>query len=221
MIRLLFILFLGIGSLGLARTQTLTKAERVARTEQAIQALQSGGLIVRLSTQVRKIAALEERLADPRLSVSQRERITKMRSATQTESEAINRLLVRMMREKYHLSELYFLPDTAFSMLGEANSQTVFLNDDLELDPTIGPPQGDFLIMHIGYSDPSNTARAEGFILMDSALEPIPAPFPSVIAFNNMGFAINSLLAPELAERRKIERAVERLVKKLEKLLEK
>ena len=162
-------------------------------------------------------AALEERLAEPGLDGTQRSRLEKMLSSTREETVHKNELLVQIMQEKYQIGPLYFLPDTALSLLNEAKPEGVFVNAQLELDPTITLPEGEFLLMRIGYSDPSNTSRAEGLILMDSALEVIPPPFPAVITFNNAGFAINSLLAPNMAERRRIQTAVERLVNKLER----
>ncbi len=216
MTRVLFI-FLLVGMInGMATAQT--KAERRARSQEAIAALQTGGLIVRLNTNTRKIEALEARLAKPDLPAKQRRYYEKLLASTRTETRQSNQLLVGFMLEKYHLGPLYFLPDTSFSK----STSTVgpFVNGDLEVDSSISPPAGDFLMMRIGFSDPTNSARAEGFILTDSALEVIPDPFPSIITFNNAGFALNSLLAPSMAEERRLQTAVERLVNKLERLMD-
>jgi hypothetical protein len=218
MMRLVLTGFLLLLSIHFAFGQ-MTRDEREESARQAVLTLQEGGLVVRLNTKARKIAALEERLADPELEGSQRRRIEDMLTTTRKETAYQNQLIILYMQEKYQLGPLYFLPDTALSILQTSNSQGVFVNAQQELDPSIAPPQGDFLIMRIGYSDPSNTSRAQGFILMDSAQEVIPPPFPAVVTFNNAGFAINSLLAPEMAEQRRIQTAVERLVKKLERIV--
>jgi hypothetical protein len=85
----------------------------------------------------------------------------------------------------------------------------------LELDPSITQPNGDVLLMRIGYTDGHETARAEAFILSNIAMEDLVAPFPGAVTFDNLGLMFNRMLAPEMAERKRIEGAVKRLVKKL------
>jgi hypothetical protein len=200
---------------GLSQTEKLDYDDRAEMAQAAVNALRSGGLVVRLPTNAKKIAAMEAVLSEDELQPNNRGRLEQRLAQTIAETRMRNLLLISNLREQYQLGPLYFIPDTAYTLLQETADRVFFYNDQLELDPSIVQPNGDVLIMRLGYTDASETARAEAFILSNSALEDLVAPFPGAVTFDNLGFMFNKMLAPEIAERRRIEGAVKRLVKKL------
>lgn len=202
-------------------TQVLSQAAkiehdaRVEMAEAAVSALKSGGLIVRLPTNAKKIAGMQEVLSRDELSPNNRGRLQERLDETIAHTRTHNLLLIQLLSEQYQLGPLYFIPDTAYTLLQAKNSHGFFYNEQLELDPEIIQPSGDILIMRIGFTDASETARAEAFILSNSSQEDLIAPFPGAVTFDNVGFLFNKMLAPEIAERRRLEGAVKRLVRKL------
>ena len=52
-------------------------------------------------------------------------------------------------------------------------------------------------------------------MLTDREQLPLPAPFPNAITFNNLGYAFNKTLAPDMADRRRLEGMIQRLRSKL------
>lgn len=198
-----------------SQTERLDNDTRAEMAEAAVNALKSGGLVVRLPTNAKKIGGMEEVLNRGDLSPQNKARLRERLNSTISETQRNNLMLIQALREQYKLGPLYFIPDTAYSLLQQEVNTGFFYNDQLELDPNIIQPNGDLLIMRIGYTDASKSARAEAFILSNIAMEDLVAPFPGAITFDNLGLMFNKMLAPEIAERKRIEGAVRRLVKKL------
>ncbi len=69
----------------------------------------------------------------------------------------------------------------------------------------------------LGRTDPSNTTAAESIILMDQNLNDLTNPFPNSVKINSLGYALNRLLIPNEAFKKRIDKVVIRLNKKLEK----
>lgn len=198
-----------------AQEEAMDHDAKVDMAEAAVNALKTGGLIVRLPTNARKIAGMQEVLARNEITPANYRRLEERITETMIETREQGLTLIRLMREEYEIGPLYFIPDTAYTLIQNEDSAGFFYNDKLELDPSITKPQGDVLLMRIGYADESSAVRAEGFILSNSSLDDLRLPFPGVIAFGNLSLLVNSTLAPAIAERRKLEAAVKRLVRKL------
>lgn len=214
---LLFLFCFGANAVS-AQNERLSKEERVAIARESVQALQTGGLIIRVPTSARKIAALQAMVADESLRGPRLAAARQQLEQTIQETNERNTAMVRTLTEEYDLGPIYFLPDTAFSF-PPYEHEGKFLDTNLVTNASILPPKQDFLVARIGYTDPSTTTRAEGFIFSNSNLEDLPSPFPGVIIFNNAGMALNKLLAPDIAERKRMEGASVRLVRKLRKAI--
>ncbi len=171
------ILFLSLTLLSLAGMQAQTIA-----AEDAIRQLKNGALIMRLPCYAKKIAALEYIIANNSAPSAVR-RAKKLLKETQTEAREENLRIIRLFRKHYNFSAVYFTYDTSITTLRRGAYQGIFLNDDLSPAPQISLPNGDFLLAHIGYTDPATTLRSEALILTDLSLKQIAAPFPSPVRY--------------------------------------
>lgn len=151
--------------------------------EDAIRRLKNGALIMRLPAYAQKIAALEEIIATNNDQSAVR-RSKKLLAKTQKEAREENLRIIRSFRKFYNFSTVYFTYDTSITTLRSGAYQGIFLNDDLSPAPQISLPNGNFLLVHIGYTDPATTQRSEALILTDLSLTQIAAPFPSAIRYN-------------------------------------
>ena len=176
--------------------------------------VRSGGIVVRLATNARKIEGMQEVLDNGRLSMPNQYRLEERLKETIEETRYQQELIVRLMRETYDLGPVYFIYDSTLVLLQSGPESGYFLGDDLEVDPTISRPE-DFIVARIGYTDAATTSRAEAMMLTDRELQPLPSPFPNAITFNNLGYTFNKLLAPDIAERKRMEGMIERLRNKL------
>ena len=197
-----------------AQDRKEAREEEQRQAREMVAVIQDGGLIVRLTTNARKIAGMQEVLDEGDLSPANRQRLQERLETTLRETREKQELIVRLMRETYDLGPLYFIPDTTLTLLQEGRPSGYFLNDQLEVDPDIMRPD-DFVVARIGYTNAATTARADALILRDREDQPLPSPFPNAITFNNLGYVLNSILAPDIAERKRMEGMVERLRNKL------
>lgn len=197
-----------------AQDRRADKAEERRQALEMVEVLQKGGIIVRLATNARKIAGMQEVLDEGELTSLNRSRLKARMETTIEETRQKQELIVSLMREIYDIGPVYFIFDTTLVLLQGEQTSGYFLNDDLQIDPTINRPN-DFVIARIGYTDAATTSRAEAMMLTDREQQALPAPFPNAITFNNLGYALNKLLAPDIAERKRMEGMIERLRNKL------
>ena len=197
-----------------AQDRKAAKAEELREAREMVDVVQTGGIVVRLATNARKIEGMQDVLDNGQLSAPNQHRLEERIKETIEETREQQELTVRLMRENYDLGPVYFIHDSTLVLLQGDAPFGYFLGDNLEIDPNIDRPE-DFIIARIGYTDASTTARAEAMILTDRELQPLPSPFPNAITFNNLGYTFNKLLAPDIAERRRLEGMIQRLQNKL------
>ena len=202
-----------------AQDRKAAKSEELREAREMAEVVQMGGIVVRLATNARKIEGMQEVLDNGQLSAPNKHRLEERLQATITETREQQELIVRLMRENYDLGPVYFIYDSTLVLLQGEKRSGYFLNDNLEIDPNIMRPE-DFIVARMGYTDASTTARAEAMMLSDRELQPLPNPFPNAITFNNLGYAFNKLLAPDIAERRRLEGMIQRLRNKLNSAVE-
>lgn len=197
-----------------AQDRKAAKAEERRQAIEVVDVVQQGGIVIRLTTNARKIEGMREVLDEGDLTSLNRSRLKARMDETIAETKDQQELIVSLMRDVYDLGPVYFIYDTTLVLLQGEQDSGYFLNDQLEVDPSITRPD-DFIIARIGYTDAATTSRAEAMMLTDRELQPLPAPFPNAITFNNLGYALNKLLAPDIAERKRMEGMIERLRNKL------
>lgn len=212
--RKLFLLLLLCPLLLQAQDRKAAKAEERRQAREVVDVIREGGIVIRLTTNARKIERMQELLDNGSLTSLNRQRLEARIKTTIEETQAEQEMMVELMRQEYDLGPVYFIHDTTLVLLNSGALSGYFLNDDLEVDPEITRPE-DFLIAQVGYTDAATTARAEALMLTDREQLPLPAPFPNAITFNNLGYAFNKTLAPDMADRRRLEGMIQRLRSKL------
>jgi hypothetical protein len=190
------------------------KAAQEALAEQVAFTLKMDGLIVEIPTNSRKIAAMKEVLETGDLTAQNRSRLKARLATTIEETEDQAALLVKIFGAIYDLGPLYFMPDTALAILQKEQTSGYFYDTALNIDPSITLPD-DFVLLRMGYADAATGSGADAMLLTSGDLVPLSPPFPDAITFNNVGYLFNKLLAPDIAERKRLEAAVNSLMRKL------
>lgn len=212
--RKLFLLILLCPILLHAQDRKAAKEEEQRLAREMVDVIQDGGIVVRLATNARKIEGMQEVLETGDLSALNKARLKERIAITIEETRLQQQLIVNAMRETYDLGPVYFILDSTLTLLHQGAISGYFLGDDLQIDPNITRPE-DFVVARIGYTDAATTSRAEALLLADREQQSLPVPFPQAVTVNNLGYALNKLLAPDIAEKRRIEGLVKRLRAKL------
>lgn len=156
---------------------TIGYKSRTAQAVAAIQDLKTGVLVVRLSSNQRKIEALRGQLATPNLSEKSRERLQLLLDGTLQETAAENSGLVAAFREEFDFSEVMFMYDTATYLLKKGIKQGYFLSDSLQADPALSLSGKTFRLAYFGSK--SGMSKRKSIIGVDRNFQDIPAPFPT------------------------------------------
>jgi hypothetical protein len=143
---------------------------------EAIQVLKNGTLVVRLSTNARKLEALEKMVATT-TSEKDRLRFEKMLEETRRDTRNYNQWLMEALDSNYTYSKLLFMPDTAATELKAGVRKGIFYDSNLQIDPSLSL-DGGFLVAFYGQSSSSDNTGNEGINVLDANLQPLKAPFP-------------------------------------------
>ena len=213
----LFFLFAG-GRTTLAAQDTLSLDARRAAAAQAAGALRTGGLVVRLPSNRKKIEEMERLLtAEP----NERERLRLQRELehVRADTREQNLLWMSAFRQHYTATPVLFMYDADTDALLAGHTSGFLLKDNLTADPQLTLP-ADYLLTRINYTDPSTSARTEAFIFSDARLNDLQRPALTAVKIANTGFLLNRLLAPDIAAAKRAEKTVRRLQDKVTEFLE-
>lgn len=142
--------------------------------------LKEGVLVVRLRTQAAKIAKLEELLQAEDPETTLYNRLAYELGQTRQEVESENRHLVQAFKDQYRFSDVLFLFDTLAPRLKSENPGSIFLNDSLEVDPSLNLDNRPFLIAGMGSADPADSAlETDALVVYDRNFDRLPRPFPN------------------------------------------
>ena len=144
--------------------------------QEAIQVLKNGTLVVRLSTNARKIEALEKMLTTTTRE-KDRQRFEKMLEKTRQDTRSHNGWLMEAFQKNYTFSKLLFMPDTAATKLKIGAKKGIFYGPDLQIDPTL-TLEGGFLVAFNGPNTSDQKTNNEGINVLDQNMQPLRAPFP-------------------------------------------
>ena len=168
------------------REDEATKMSRFAKKEALdsakanIKLLKQNTLVVRLRTGSSKIKALNRLMNSPNVDEKHRLRYQSMIEKTTAEVREENLSLMDAFTEKYTFSKMLFMPDTLGPQLKNGVKQGIFLNNKLEIDPSLGF-QGYFFLAYYGESDSKDKTHIEGINVVDQEFEPLRYPFPSFV----------------------------------------
>ncbi len=167
----LFAFFFGT----IAHGQQANIAQPISATE-AMEVLKNGTLVVRLSTNIRKIEALEMMVANTTRE-KDRQRFEKMLAETQEDTRNHNLWLMEAFQKNYTFSKLLFMPDTAATLLKTGVKKGIFYGSDLQIDPAAAL-EGGFLVAFNGNSTSDQKTNNEGINVLDHNMQPLREPFP-------------------------------------------
>ena len=195
-----------------AFAQSIPKKERRAIARQAIQNLKGGTLVLRLKSKHNKITKLEELLAAPDIKESVKIKLSKNLETTIDERNQFNLSLTNAFEEYFSFSNIYYMYDTSSIALKNGQRSGFFLNKNLELDPSIEIPEGEFFVIKIGTTDASTTTGVEAMVIMDKNLKDMMPPFPYYVRINS----ISRLFTRIFNHKNLVRKDSEKIVQKLE-----
>ncbi|GIV31629.1 MAG: hypothetical protein KatS3mg029_0980 [Saprospiraceae bacterium] len=155
---------------------TLGRENRIQKAAAAIEALHDGVLIVRLSSNQRKIEALSGQLATPNLSEKQRLRLQQQLDQTRQLTRTENEGLVRAFRKYFDFTKVLFMYDTAVWQLRQGRQSGFFLDDSLRVDPRISLENKPWRMARYGSSSGMSTRKS--IAALDRKFRELPPPFP-------------------------------------------
>lgn len=197
--------------------QNTTKEAAKARAQQAIETLKDGLLVVRLTSNQKKINKLEELIATKDISARNRQNLEQELANTLAQTKARNILLMEKFRALYNFSDVLFMYDTDTDKLLAKQESGYFLNKKLEVSSSLSLQESPFLILRFGTTDRATTAGIEGMIITDSELKDLNPPFPYAYKEGGFMFVFDKVFDPQEAAVRNYPRIIEKLNIKLKK----
>lgn len=192
--------------------------QSVSSPTTAIRDLKDGILIVRLTSDYRKITELERLRKEESVSVENRlklpERLRKIKAIRDRE----NALWIEHFQNEYSFSEVYFCYDTLRKEpLLYNDGKNCFLNKKFKIDPALSLEGRDFLML---YKGSAGEAGVEALIFRDASFQELSKPFPYYIKTTGLMYFFNKIFKESIADDRNIRRVVRRLDQKLHSFYE-
>jgi len=188
--------------------------EKWERAETAITNLKEGVLLIRLSSERRKLEELDRRIANDKLDAKSRERLKRLKKEVIEDRDKTNQEFVTAFSNEYDFSELFFFYDTASVSLKRGVQEGIFLDKDMNLAPSISLEGRPFLVLRSG-SLKENTSGLEALVIMDQEFEDLARPFPYYVRMRGIGHLLAKLLNPGKVSRRSGQKLAEKLNERL------
>jgi len=155
----------------LIKTKKFRELELKRGLEQA-QKLSKGVLVVRLTSNSRKITALESLLRDH----PEHKRYRKQLKKTKDKTLELQKETVAAYMDNYLFSDVCFIMDYDMKKLSEGVTKGLFVNELLEKDSTIDVTGRDVFFSYVGH--PSANTSTRSLLITDNKNHLIPKPFP-------------------------------------------
>lgn len=195
--------------------EPLTLKDRREMAKDNIKKLEEGVLVIRLQSQQKKIEALQELIDGGELNKKNEKRIKAKLAGTKARMESFNKAIIAAFEQEYRFSDFLFMLDTASVRLKNDNSESVFLNRDLKIDPSVSLNNRSFFILRFGYTSRENGQSIEAMIIMNDDFEDLQPPFPYYTRINNFNNVMGGLFPKPKQEQKNANRMVENLQKRL------
>ena len=176
-----FILFLFsfLGNMAFAQTaEPPSFKKRRAHACQSLQKLSDGVLIVRLTSNSRKIKQLKLMEKGKGLSQKKRQRYAEQLKKIETQTNQENERVMKAFTAAYDFSETLFLFDTAAHYLKAGKQTGYFLNNNMEIDSSIDLSGRYYLLVKYGFPTDPGQKRTKGMVVMDKEYKDMVPPFP-------------------------------------------
>jgi len=125
----------------------------------------------------------------------------------QVELQIKNQTMRAAFEQEFKFAEVFYIYDYAAKDLKKGNRKGFFLNDNLQIDPSIQLKGEDFLLAAEGRS----ASAAEGIYLHHSNLERLNDRYISYIKLNTIGLFFNNIFSSNDASQRMYNAAVQKL----------
>lgn len=162
----------------LIKTKKFRKLELKRALDQA-EKLAEGVLVVRLTSNSRKIKALENLVR----SHPDAKRHSKLLKKTKEKTLELQEKTVAAYLSYYNFSEVYFIMDFDIKKLLKGTKKGVFTNRLLQKDTTIDITGRDFFFSYVG--NPSAGTNTRSLLITDSRNQLVTKPFPFSVLFAN------------------------------------
>ena len=184
------------------------------RAEAAITNLKEGVLLIRLSSERRKLEELDRRIANDKLNLKSRERLKRVKKEVIEDRDKTNQEFVEAFASQYDFSELFFFYDTASVSLKRGVQEGIFLDREMNLVSSMSLEGRPFLVLRSGTLKESTTGL-EALVLMDEDFEDLARPFPYYVRMRGLGHLLAKILSPGKVSRRSGKKLAEKLNERL------
>ena len=157
---------------------TLGFEARTELSKEAIIDLKNGVLVMRLKTGNNKLKAMSRVANSSEVDADDRkifeERIANLKKEIQLENER----LIQALKEEYKFTEVLFIADTSAHLLKEKKQSGYFLNEQLNIDPSISLNNQKFFVAYYGAVVSATKNGVDGLVVLDDNLNQLVDPFP-------------------------------------------
>ena len=150
----------------------ISPASEKTEAKTLLKQLSEGVLVVRLSSNNRKMKELERLANSPDASEKNKKRFQKMLETTREEGRQESLDVMKSFDGNYNFSKVLFMYDTASLQLKNGVKSGYFLNRELKVDPSISLEYDDWLMIYFRHESPTL------FVLLDRQFEQVQRPFP-------------------------------------------
>ncbi len=157
---------------------TLSYELRAEISQQAINDLKNGVLVVRLKTGNNKLRALQRVALSPDISPKEKEKFESKIAKHQEEIQEENDNLIESLRAHYTFSPILYLADTSIHLLKDGQQSGFFLNEKMETDPSLSLNERPYLVTYYGSTISPTKNGEEGLVILDQDLQELVEPFP-------------------------------------------
>ena len=175
-IGILLLMLLLVHAASSQRDDIVLQKEKKSNSQKAVVDLKNGVLVLRLKTNHRKIAILEQNAKSTRLSQKQRDRYKRILDGTIQRRDQFNSALISALMDSFSFCPVQVIFDTSTTSLRKGLRKGIFLSKDMKIDPmqSIDPQTPVFLL-----NFQENNSRFPFDILVIQRLsEKLTEPFP-------------------------------------------
>ncbi|TXB61662.1 hypothetical protein [Phaeodactylibacter luteus] len=160
---------------------------------QAIRELKAGTLIVRLPSNRRKMEALRSELEKEEEGTVRHKWLAKELATTKEETDTFNLYMYRAFQEAYDFSAVQFTYDYFTPQLKTGDLAGALLNEQLQPDNRIAPPDGPYYLLRFGQTQKDYSDGIEAMVVMTPDLKNMAPPFPYYQRLNDFTAFIGSI----------------------------
>lgn len=180
-----------------------------------IIALKEGTLIIKLPTHTTKLNAMRELADDPEVYPERRERLKKLIAETEADAQQFNENMTMAFDSNYTFSKVLFTYDYHYDRLKAGEMEGIFLNKNLEKDPSIKIEEGPYYILRFGSSQREGSYGVDAMVVMTDQMKDLSAPFPYYQRLNDFSAFLGSIFPAPEQEKRDAIRLVGKFNKRL------